>query len=219
MRILALGPHPDDLEIGCGGTLLKYAQKGDEIYMMVMTSGGRGGDPLTRLKEQERAARSLGARDLILGDYRDTELPVHYNELIQKIERAIDKVRPDFIFVNHSDDTHQDHRTLAEATLSATRYIRNVLFYEVPTTRNFNPTVFVDIEGVLEEKLAVLHCHESQIMRTTADGVSVTEIARATAYFRGVQGRVRYAEGFVCLRLFINVLLEGAPSVAARGAP
>lgn len=208
MKVLAIGPHPDDIEIGCGGTLLKYARKGEEIYMMVMTEGGKGGEPGERIKEAHKAAATLGAKKLICGGYDDTTLPLHYNELIQKVELAIKEIQPDFIFVNHFEDTHQDHRTLAEATLSATRYIRNVLFYEVPTTRNFNPTVFVDIGEFLDEKLELLGCHASQVMRTNVEGVSVTEVARSSAYFRGVQARVKYAEGFVGLRLFINILLN-----------
>ncbi|MBI5015001.1 MAG: PIG-L family deacetylase [Deltaproteobacteria bacterium] len=215
MRVLAIGPHPDDIEIGCGGTLVKYAHKGHDLFLMVLTGGGCGGDPALRIREQEASARRLGARALVWGGYEDTQLPLAYNEVIQKIEGAIREVTPDFIFVNYFQDTHQDHRTLAEATLSATRYVRNVLFYEVPTTRDFNPSVFVDIEGVFDEKLRLLECHASQINRTMVEGLSIRDVAQSAAHFRGVQGRVRYAEAFVCLRLFINVFdgsdFPGAP--------
>ncbi len=115
------------------------------------------------------------------------------------------KVTPDFIFVQYEDDTHQDHRSLAKATISATRYVRNVLFYEGPTTQNFSPTVFVDIKETIDTKFAMLLAHQSQVQKTNIEGLSITDIVRSTAVFRGIQGRVQFAEAFVPLRLFINI--------------
>ena len=66
------------------------------------------------------------------------------------------KIEPHFIFVHYHDDTHQDHRHLAMSTITATRYTKNVLFYEGPTTQNFAPTVFVDIQQALDRKIRAL---------------------------------------------------------------
>lgn len=112
-------------------------------------------------------------------------------------------MRPDLVLVNFYDDTHQDHHNLAQATLSSTRHIRSVLFYEVPTTQNFHPNVFVDIGPVLEEKLKALKAHLSQVMKTNVEGLSILDVAQSTATFRGIQGRVRYAEAFASLRLLL----------------
>jgi LmbE family N-acetylglucosaminyl deacetylase len=90
--------------------------------------------------------------------------------------------------------------------VSATRYARNVLFYEGPTTVNFAPTVFIDIASEIDRKIDALNKHESQIGKTRIEGTPISEIAQASAHFRGVQGRVRWAEGFAPLRLFINVV-------------
>lgn len=204
MNILALGAHPDDIEIGCGGALLKYARAGHHVQLMILTDGARGGDSEVRRNEQVASSRILGARDIFWGGYRDTELPVA-REAIQQIEDVVKKVDPAFIFVNYFDDTHQDHRHLATCTVTATRYTRNVLFYETPTTQNFSPTVYVDIDGLLEDKVRSLEAHASQVRKTNVEGLSILEIARASAHFRGLQGRVRAAEAFVPLRLFINV--------------
>jgi LmbE family N-acetylglucosaminyl deacetylase len=125
--------------------------------------------------------------------------------LIGKIEAVIAEVKPDFIFCNFPDDTHQDHRHLAQAIMSATRYIRNVLFYEGPTTQNFNPQVFVDIAATLDQKVEALQAHRSQVMKTNIEDLSIVEVARSSANFRGIQGRVKYAEAFHSLRLFINI--------------
>ena len=204
MRILAIGSHPDDIEFGCGGTLIKYTRGGHDLRLLVLTAGGGGGDAALRRQEQEAAAAILGAKEVFWGEYRDTEIPVNQT-LIQKIEDVVRSVAPDFIFVHYGSDTHQDHRHLAACTVSATRYTRNVLFYEGPTTHDFTPSVFVDIETELEEKVRALKAHSSQVLKTNVEGLSIADFCRASAHFRGIQGRVRSAEGFVPLRLFINV--------------
>jgi LmbE family N-acetylglucosaminyl deacetylase len=204
MRILAIGAHPDDIEFGCGGTLIKYARQGHEIFLLVMTDGGGGGDPAIRRREQEESTRILRASKLFWAGFQDTAIPLD-RALIQRVESVIHEVQPDFIFVHHNDDTHQDHRHLSTSTITATRYTRNVLFYEGPTTVNFTPSVFVDVDSVLEDKIATLRAHNSQVSKTNIEGLSIVDIARSSAHFRGIQGRVRNAEGFVPLRLFINI--------------
>ena len=128
VNILAIGAHPDDIEFGCGGSLIKYTRKGHRLFMLVMTGGGLGAPADTRMAEQEASRRVLGAEEIFWGGYADTHLAVDV-ELIKKIEDVIAAVQPEFIFCNFPDDTHQDHRHLAQAIMSATRYIRNVLFY------------------------------------------------------------------------------------------
>jgi LmbE family N-acetylglucosaminyl deacetylase len=205
MNILAIGPHPDDIEIGCAGTLSKYAERGHDIFLFVITKGGKGGVAETRYEEQKKAAEIIGAKDVFWGGFQDTALLDKGNEIIQIVERCIKEIEPHFIFVNFSEDTHQDHRIVNQSVLSATRYVKNVLSYEVPTTKNFTPNVFVDIGSVMNTKLEVLRAHASQIMKTNIKDISILDIARSSAHFRGVQGRVPLAEGFVSERLFINI--------------
>ena len=204
MKILAISPHPDDMEIGCGGTLLKYARRGAEIVAMVLTDGSRGGAAEVRRAEQQEAARIIGIGRLIWGGFEDADLPGD-RELIDRIEKVIREIRPAFLFVPHGEDSHQDHRKVASAALAASRYSRNVLFYECPTSVNFNPTIFVDIESEFEEKISALQAHRSQVERTHVEGLSIAEIARSMAHFRGTQSRVGYAEGFQAVRLLINL--------------
>lgn len=204
MRVLALGAHPDDIEAGCGGTLIKYALNGHRVFLMVLTAGERGGRGAARKGEQRRAAKHLRAEKIFWGGYPDTEVPMGQG-LIHKVEQVVREVDPHFIFVNYHDDTHQDHRHLAVSTVTATRYTKNVLFYEGPTTQNFSPTVFVDIDPVLDKKINALQAHHSQVMKTNIEGLTIVDIIRSSAHFRGIQGRVKNAEGFVPLRLFINI--------------
>jgi LmbE family N-acetylglucosaminyl deacetylase len=202
--ILAIGAHPDDIEFGCGGTIIKYTERGHRLFLHIMTAGGLGAETATRIEEQEASKAILGAEDIFWSGYEDTHLVVDV-ELIGKIERVIKKVKPDFIFCNFPEDTHQDHRHLSQAVMSATRYIRNVLFFEGPTTQNFKPHVFVDISDTLDKKIQALKAHKSQVMKTNIEDLSIVEVARSSANFRGIQGRVKFAEAFHSLRLFINI--------------
>ncbi|MCX5829590.1 MAG: PIG-L family deacetylase [Deltaproteobacteria bacterium] len=205
MNILAIGAHPDDIEFGCGGTLLKYIRNGHDVYLLVMTEGHKGGQAKLRKMEQKCAAAILKPQEVIWGSFRDTELTPKMNEMVQDIEAILGRIQPHFTFVNYAEDTHQDHRALAKAAVSATRYVKNVLFYEGPTSQNFTPTVFVDIRETLEDKMRVLLAHQSQVMKTNIEGLSIVDISRSTAVFRGISGRVQYAEGFMPLRMFIEI--------------
>ncbi|MGE5280056.1 MAG: PIG-L deacetylase family protein [Deltaproteobacteria bacterium] len=200
MNILAIGAHPDDIEFGCGGTLMRCAQKGHQVFLLVLTSGGVGGSPEKRRCEQERAAHYMKARRVFWGDFIDTEVP-RDRSVITLIEETIKKTRPDLVLFNYLADIHQDHRALARAALSASRYIREVLYYEVPTTQAFEPDVFVDISRVMTKKLTLLRVHCSQVHRTRVKNLSILESAKSCAVFRGYQGRVKYAEGFKALRI------------------
>ena len=205
MNILAIGAHPDDIEFGCAGTLIKYRQRGHRVFLLVMTEGECKGNPKIRKEEQLESARIMGAEDVFFGGYPDTDLTCS-RELISSIERIARQVQPDFGFVPYPDDTHQDHRSLAQAAIPPSRsIIRNVLYYDGLSSQNFNPTVFVDIGDVLESKLACLEAHKSQIMNTYIQEMSIVDVARSAAHFRGIQGRVRNAEAFAPVRLFINM--------------
>jgi len=204
VNILAIGAHPDDIEYGCGGTLIKYADAGHRVFLYIATHGSFGGDGSQRTKEMVASAEKMRVSDLFWGGYTDTQIPLS-QDLISEIESIIKKIEPKFIFTHWNDDTHQDHRNLTDCTLAATRYIPNFLFYEAPTSQNFNPNVYVDITEVLDEKLKLLETHASQITKTNIENTTILDIARSAATFRGIQARVRYAEGFTSQRLLINI--------------
>jgi len=204
MNILAIGAHPDDIEFGCGGSLLKYSRLGHNVNMLVITDGSFGADPGVRRKEQELAAEFIGAKKLYWGDLPDTQV-VDNHDLILKIENAVKAVNPDLVFLNFYDDVHQDHRAIAQAGVSATRYIKEVLFYEVPTTQHFQPEIFIDIDELLADKLKLVSIHASQVNRTKVANLSILESVQACATFRGYQGRIHSAEGFKALRVLKGI--------------
>ena len=199
-KVLALAAHPDDIEIGCGGTLAEYVRRGDEVHLFVATDGGLGGDAEVRRREQDDSAEIMGLSSVRWGGFRDTEL-VFGGELIHALEQQVQDIVPDTVLVNFHEDTHQDHRALARCAYSATRYVPNVLAYETPTPLNFDPHVFMDVHETLTHKINALNAHASQIERTNISGVSIVEIALATAHFRGVQAKISAAEAFVPIRV------------------
>lgn len=204
MNILAIGAHPDDVEFGCGGTLIKYAKNGHNVYLLVLTMGDIGGDPEVRKREQEEAIKFMNAKQVFWGNFHDTQIPMD-RALISTIEDAINKVNPQLVFFNYSDDTHQDHRIVAQASTSATRYIKEVLYFEVPTSQNFQPDIFVDIGDVLDKKMKLLKIHSSQVDKTRVENLTILESANSCAIFRGYQGRVKYAEGFKAIRIIREI--------------
>jgi len=205
MKILCLGPHPDDLEFGASGTLIKYAEAGHEISLMVMTKGEMGGDPDLRTKEQEESAKIIGAKKVYWGGYIDTKLPTDSGS-IMVVEKVIKEIKPDLIFTPYQEDTHQDHRNLAVIALSAARNNRNILFYETPTTSpRFRPNMYSDITGLIKKKLHSLLAHHSQVMKTNVTDTPIVDMAEATAIFRGTQARVKHAEGFMSIRFFLEL--------------
>lgn len=205
MNILAIGAHPDDIEFGCGGTLIRYAKAGHKVYLLVLSDGSFGGDPKVRRTEQIKSAKAMGVKDLFWGGLRDTEI-ANGRELITQIDDVIQKVKPDIVFMNYYQDIHQDHRAVAMSGITATRYVKEVLFFEVPTTNHFEADVFVDIKDTLAQKMRLLGMHASQLSKTRVKNLTIIESARSCANFRGYQGRVKYAEGFKALRLLREII-------------
>jgi len=198
--ILALAPHPDDIEIGCGGALAVHAARGDDIHLFVATFGDIGGSSEIRRAEQEKAAAILGINEIHWGGYNDTCLPQQAMDLMSELEQVVQQVAPDTVYVNYRDDTHQDHRVMAQVANSVTRYVPNVLAYETPSSIGFEPTLFMDIEATMDKKLDALKAHASQLQKTHVK-LDIVEIATATAHFRGVQGKLNSAEGFMPVRM------------------
>jgi len=205
MRVLAIGAHPDDIELGCSGALLVHRRAGHELAMLVMTGGERGPRGMTsRRTEQEEVARALGA-ELHWGGFTDGAVDGGHRG-VTVVEAAIASARADVIYTHGLADTHQDHRATAEATFAASRRNARVLCYETPSSIAFAPHVYVDIDGVVEEKLDLLRMHLSQVL---GSGPVDLEAVEAQARFRGYQGRVRHAEGFTTHRLLWEPDLVG----------
>jgi LmbE family N-acetylglucosaminyl deacetylase len=196
MNVIAIGSHPDDIEYGCAGTLMKHIKRGDEVHIIVMSRGGMSGDPEIRDKEARQSAESMGARIHVF-DYPDTKIPQNH-DVIGDIEGIINQVKPDRIYCHSVKDTHQDHRNVAYATLAAARNIPEILFYESPSLYlDFNPNYYVDIDEFMERKLSMLNLFATQ---NGKDYMKIDAL-KGLAKFRGLAAKIKHAEAFEVFRV------------------
>jgi LmbE family N-acetylglucosaminyl deacetylase len=196
MHILAVGAHPDDIEFGCAGTILRHIKRGDEVTFVVLSKGEKGGDPETRVKEAREAAKAVGA-NINVYDFPDTAIPQSH-ELIDRLEALIKNLNPRRVYMHSVKDTHQDHRNSAFATLSAARSVPEILAYESPSLYlNFNPNYYVDISNYMEKKMKILN------LFTTQNGREYMKMnaIRGLSQFRGLAPSVGHAEAFEIVRI------------------
>ena len=192
MKVLAIGAHPDDIELGCAGALLRHVAAGDEVTMLVMTPGEMGPQGLTsRVREQEAASAVIGAK-LIWGTFEDGNVPSG-RDAVSLIDQIVKETGADVIYAHAPNDTHQDHVATSVAALASGRRLARVLFYQSPSTTSFNPTVFVDVATTLGDKLASLQAHWSQVMQCEMVDLEAVE---AGARYWGSRAKVSYAEAF-----------------------
>jgi LmbE family N-acetylglucosaminyl deacetylase len=212
MRVLAVGAHPDDIELGCGGALLAHRARGDEITLLVMTTGEEGPqDARSRIREQEDAAALLGAT-LLWGGFPDGAVP-NDRSAVNVVQHAMDVCGADIVYGHTAGDTHQDHRHTSAAVLAAARRARRVLLFESPTSVRFAPSVYLDIAGYVEAKIDLLRAHMSQVLK---NGLVDLEALEAQARYHGFRARVRYAEAFETERFLLDLVAGPAPAAADR---
>jgi LmbE family N-acetylglucosaminyl deacetylase/CheY-like chemotaxis protein len=159
--VLAVGAHPDDVELGVGGILAAHRDAGDTVVILTMSRGAKGGAPDDRQNESLHSADLLGAR-LFLEDLVDTEI-TSTGPTISIIERVINQVNPTIVYTHSIHDRHQDHRAVHEAVIVAARTVDMVACFQSPSaTVDFRPSRFVSIDGFTEKKVELLQCFQSQ---------------------------------------------------------
>jgi len=179
--VLAIGAHPDDVEIACGGTLLRHRAQGDSVTLLTLTDGQEGGMHTTRRGESAAAAAQLGAR-LFWGGLRDTQV-ADGQPTIKVIEDVIAQIQPDIIYTHTQNDSHQDHRNTFLATTVAARRIANLFCYQSPSaTINFKPNRFIEINEQLSDKLQLISIYKSQ---TSKCAYLDPDLIRSTARYWG----------------------------------
>jgi LmbE family N-acetylglucosaminyl deacetylase len=221
MRILAIGAHPDDLEVLCSGTLVLCKERGDEIYIAIATNGNVGtGDSsvsrqeiaATRYAEAKASAAIIDAH-LIWMDFDDEFL----TDNRQTRERFIDAIReaqPDVMIIHSENDYHPDHRLAgsiardaripASVPLVTTAYpptkIPTVFLMDTLLGQNFEPEFYVDITRVIETKKKMLESHVSQAFWIKhIFGAEFSDNMLVQGRFRGAQACMKYAEAFQLL--------------------
>lgn len=222
MKVLAVGAHPDDLEMLCGGTIARFTREGHQVTMCHAALGDRGSfvhssEQITaiRLAEAKESAKVLGAKHATLG-LSDGE--VNAADPVQRT-LAIDLIRltrPDLILTHAPNDYMADHNEVSKLMVDASHLatlpltvteipahdvVASVYYVDTLAGVGFTPTEYVDISTDFEIKITALRCHRSQLeWLREHDGVDVIEQTRITSAFRGFQSGVTYAEGFApCL--------------------
>ena len=223
MNVLAIGAHPDDIEILCSGTLTLLKQQGHSIFMAVASDGSVGTPDLgkaeiaaIRRAEQEKSCAILGA-ELIWMGLEDEWI---FNDRATRILflDAIRQADPDVIFVHSPNDYLSDHRNagqiavdcripasvrLVETSRRHIRRIPHVFFMDNVSGLDFQPDHYVDITPVMQTKQKMLECHESQsIWMREAYGEDAVTIMKRTTAFRGLAITKPHAEAFKSLRTY-----------------
>lgn len=204
MRILAIGAHADDIEIGCGGFIAKNIEAGNEVVAIILTDGSKGCPGLTkeeatniRFDEAIKASKSLGYQISSFYGLHDGNL-LYSEELRNRLASDIDVIQPDTILVTHEKESHTDHRAAGKLVREAVAILDKkpeVLLTEVWTPLQQIDRV-VDISSVIEKKLIAIDCHKSQIERQSFDTA-----AFSLSRYRGImQGKYGYAEVFSRMR-------------------
>ncbi|MDR1506660.1 MAG: PIG-L family deacetylase [Treponema sp.] len=218
MVVLGIGCHPDDLEIGCGGTLAKYAKGGHKVFMCHIANGNLGHAVIEpaelrqiRAREAENAAAALGAESLSI-DVGDAMVEASGKEVRARVTEVIRYTGADVIITHNSFDYMRDHEQASalacDASFTATlphlvtkspstANFPPVFFMDTLAGINFIPTEYVDISGEIEKKLEAVSCHESQVVWLREhDNIDFLDFVRTCNKYRGLQSNCAYAEGF-----------------------
>jgi len=215
-KVIVLTPHPDDETLGCGGTLLKYLNNGDQIYWLIVTGMNRQYAEerrASRQKEIQRVADAYQFTKVFQLDYPAAELDqVSTGDLINSISEVFKEIEPNIVYVPYPGDIHSDHKIVFDATMACTKWFRypsvkRVLVYETlsetdfaidPDIRKFNPNVFFNIENFLDKKIDIMNIYASEISEFPFPRSE--KAIRSLAYIRGAASGYEAAESFMLLK-------------------
>jgi two-component system response regulator HydG len=194
--VLAIGAHPDDVEIGAGGTLAAHKAAGHTVAILTLCRGARGGDQIQRARESQEAADVIGAR-LFLDDLTDTHI-AEGSPTIEVIDRVVAEVQPTIVYTHSINDVHQDHRNTHRAAMVACRRIGRVYCYQSPSaTVDYRPTYFVTIDDYLSRKLKAIDTFGTQVgVRDYLEPGLISSTARYWSRYSGGS----HAEPFEVIR-------------------
>lgn len=205
MKVLAIGAHFDDIELGCGGTLVRHSKNGDEIYLLVVTNSSYSSKVVehTRMEnealdEGKRSAKFLKAT-LINGGFETLTLSPS-KDLINYLCEQVSVINPQVVYTHFIGDQHLDHQAVAKASLIATRNVNKVLAYMsnvYDTLPVFTPNYYVDISEYFNDKLKLIDYFDSE-KETHLDWKRQIENLNG---LYGVKNRKEYVEAYEIIRI------------------
>jgi LmbE family N-acetylglucosaminyl deacetylase/CheY-like chemotaxis protein len=210
-NVLFIGAHPDDIELGCGGTLVKHIQNGDNTFAVIFTNGEKGvteNDLKTGVDRQQETLTALKLAGVPLSNiyflqYPDTELWQHRQKVMNTISKFCETFQIHLVYTHSNKAQHQDHVTIYDETMRGAKKAWGIMAYEShgATNPSFSPNMFVDITDVIPKKIAMLNCHQSQISKNYFQVESIIALAQ----FRSSQSEeFHYAEAFEIIKMNIT---------------
>jgi LmbE family N-acetylglucosaminyl deacetylase len=206
-KILVLGPHTDDGEFGCGGTIAKFIEAGADVYYATFSlaeeSVPEGLPKDILLTEVKASSKVLGIKEgnLLIYRYKVREFAQRRQEILEDLVQLKRNLEPDLVLMPSPHDLHQDHYTIAMEGLRAFKFT-SILGYEMPWNNiNFQTVSFVHLsERHIQTKLKSVKCYRSQLGKKYANEDFIKGLART----RGVQCGMDYAETFEVIRWVIK---------------
>jgi len=183
--VLAIGTHPDDIELGCGGTMMKAKDNGAPIYGLSFTKGGE-------TLQYKKASHYMEMNDHWHHNFRAGELAESLPQIQTIIEEKIRDVKATMVLTHTNIDIQSDHKAVFNATVEAAAHCSVLCYEDVSTPREFMADYFVDISGYIEDKLKLINFHKSEDSRSHME----PEVIKGRAAHRGLQCGVDYAEAF-----------------------
>ena len=213
MKILIFAPHNDDEVLGAGGTLSKFANQGNDVFVCEVTSG-ENKVIVDKIKSEALKAHAIiGVKQTFFLDLPVVAInQVPVSEINEKMLEIVKIVDPEIAFIPHKGDIHTDHVEVAKSAMVALRPVtapnlKAIYAYEtlsetewnIPSVENaFIPNVWSDITNYLEIKLQAMNCYQTQIKEFPHP--RSLEAIEALAKYRGSNICVKYAESFMLIR-------------------
>ncbi|AUX23707.1 uncharacterized protein SOCEGT47_042370 [Sorangium cellulosum] len=193
--VVAVGAHPDDVEIGMGGTVARLSEVGANVVMVIVAVPDRLDE---RLSESAAAASLLGAKLVALEPERCIRVEdLRMHELVRRLDAVMRAHAPAALFTHSSDETHYDHVLVHRGVLSATRLLRSDVYFYAPSAcrpaiRSWQPRVWIDVSSTVDRKMSAIAAHHSQFGRR---GICIDHFCEDMR-LRGLPVGMAYAEGF-----------------------
>ena len=206
-NILVIGAHFDDAELGCGGTMAKYAAEGKKVYKLTLTDNKTNFVQRNisvgfedSLSDSNKACKVLGVEEITDFNFIDCNELEYDTKVMQQIEKIIFEKNIDTVFIHYPHDMNRDHIAASHLSETAARHCKNILYYQSNgyiLNNAFYPTVFIDISDFYDKKKESLQQYRGDHNRYDR----LFDISLARTEIWGYANEIPYAEGFVPLKI------------------
>ncbi len=206
-NILVIGAHFDDADLGCGGTMARFASEGKKVYKLTLTDNKTDFEQRNikvgfedSLADSQNASQILGVEELVDFPFIECNNLQYATEIMQSIERIIFEKNIDTVFIHFDADLNKDHVAASLLSETAARHCKNVLYYQsngYVLSKAFYPTLFIDISDFYDKKAEALGAYRGDHNRYDR----LFDISLKRTEIWGYANEVKYAEGFMPLKV------------------